>query len=246
MLLETDKVQRLQLFGEDSSALVSTIEQSFGVKFSEDELVQATTLGELAHTVFVKMEHPVASKCLSAVTFYQLRRAFMDSFGIPRAQVVPAKSLAELMPWPSRRKQWRAIQTHTNLILPQLRWSVWLLVLWFFLTALTLFALLTSTMLRTLGSASALIEAISILAVLVLFALALSPLARDFPRNCKNFGDLEKLALSRNYGNIAKAHGLTSEETVVHALLVLVAAETSIDSKKLSLETLFPEGLNIY
>src|SRR5260221_3567399 len=47
MLLEGDKVERLRLFGEDSCELVSAIEESFGMKFSEDELVQATTKKEL-------------------------------------------------------------------------------------------------------------------------------------------------------------------------------------------------------
>ena len=47
MLLEADKMHRLQLFGDDSWDVVSTIVQSFGVILREDDLAQATTIGAI-------------------------------------------------------------------------------------------------------------------------------------------------------------------------------------------------------
>lgn len=88
------------------------------MKFSEDELVHATTIGTLAHTVFAKLEHPVSPQCLSAVMFYKLRRAFIELFGIPRAEIALATTLYGLMPWVTRKKQWRTIQNHLNYVLP--------------------------------------------------------------------------------------------------------------------------------
>jgi hypothetical protein len=122
MLLKGDRVERLRLFGEDSCELVSTIEQSFGIKLSEDDLVQAETIGTLADIVFAKVEHPVSPQCLSAVMFYKARRAFIDSFEISRTKIVPTTSLYELMPWKSRKKDWRKVQDRLNYTLPQLRW----------------------------------------------------------------------------------------------------------------------------
>jgi hypothetical protein len=114
MLLEVGKTERLRLFGEDGSELVRTIEESFGMKFSEDDLVQATTIGGLAHIIFAKIEHPLSSECLTAVMFYKLRRAFVELSGVARARIAPATSLRELMPWKTRKKQWRKIQNHVN------------------------------------------------------------------------------------------------------------------------------------
>ena len=119
-------------------------------------------------------------------------------------------------------------------------------MVWLFLVAAALYLIVGSKMLRTFGTASALVGAISFLVVLVLLAVVLGPLGRGFPRNCKTFGDLVKLALSRIYGNMAATHGVTSEGTVVQSLLLLVATETAIDIRSLSSETPFPEGLNIY
>ncbi len=216
------------------------------MKFSEDELVQATTIGILARIVFAKLEHPVSPQCLSAVMFYKLRRAFIELFEIPRAKIAPAKSLYELMPWTTRKKQWRKVQDHLNYVLPQLTWPLWLLALGLLLAGATLYFLFGLKMLRTLGAASALVGVIGFISVFVLAAVILNPLGRGFPRSCETFGDLVKLALARNYGKMAARRGMSSEKEVVQSLLQLVAAETAADVEKLSPDTPFPEGLHIY
>lgn len=246
MLLEADKGQRMRLFGEDSCELVSTIEQAFGIKFSEDDLVKATTIGILAHTVVAKLEHRVSTHCLTAVTFYKLRRAFVELFDFARAEIAPTTSLCELMPWKDRKKQWRKVQDHLNYVLPQLTWPTWLLALWLLLTGLVLYLLFGWKLLRTLGAASALVGIIGFISISVLVAVILSPLGRNFPRSCETFGGLVKLALARNYGRVAARHGMSSEEEVNQSLLQLIAAETASDVEKISSDTHFPEGLHIY
>jgi hypothetical protein len=47
LLLERDKLLRLESFGEDTYELVSTIEHSFGIKFTQDDLIHAKTLGAI-------------------------------------------------------------------------------------------------------------------------------------------------------------------------------------------------------
>jgi hypothetical protein len=189
LLLGSDRVQRLRLFGEDTCELVGTIEHSFAMKFTENELIQARTIGALAHIIFKKLEHPVSPQCLSAVTFYKLRRAFIELFEIPRAQLAPGTSLYELMPWKTRKKQWRKVQDHLNYVLPQLTWPLWLLAFALLLTGSTLYLLFGFKMLRTLGADSALVGIVAFISVLVLVVVVLSPLAREFPRSCETFGE---------------------------------------------------------
>jgi hypothetical protein len=247
MLLEGDKVQRLRLFGEDSCELVRTIEQSFGIKLTEDDLIQAETIGALASIVFAKLEHPISPQCLSSVMFYKLRRAFGELFDVPRAKIAPYTSLQELMPWKSRKTQWRRVQDRLNCALPQLRWPLSLVVMWLLLTALAAYLLLGLSMLTALGAASGVVGIITFISVLVLLAVILSPLGREFPRSCDTFGDLVKLALARNYGKIASRYGMSSQEESVQSLLLqLIAAEVSADVDELSSDTRFTEGLRIY
>jgi hypothetical protein len=246
MLLEADKAERLQLFGEDSCDLVLTIEQSFGVRFSEDDLVQATTIGALSHTIFTKLESPVSPRCLSAVTFYKFRAAFVEVFGVPRDAISPTASLRKLMPWKSRKRQWRKIQQHLDYVLPQLTWTLWLVALWLLLVGLAFYFLFASRMFNMFGAVPLLVGIVGPISILFFTGVILNPLARRFPRSCKTFGDLVKLALARNYGKIAAKHGISSERDVAQLVFQLIAAEVAVDVEKLSVDTYFPEDLKIY
>ncbi len=246
LLLEHDKLLRLKSFGEDTCDLVSTIEDSFGIKFTQDELIHAQTLGTMAQTLYNKSEHPVGPQCLSAITFYKLRRAFIHLFDARRAEISPATSLYELMPWKTRNKQWRDIQDYLHYALPQLGWPLWLLGFALLLAVSILYVLFNFKVLSAIAAASVLVGIVGFISVLVLVCVVLNPLAREFPRGCVTFGDLTKLVLARNYGNIAAKGGGSSENELMQALLQLVAAETAADLQKLSSNTRFPEDLGIY
>lgn len=245
LLLEGDKQLRLESFGEDTCELVNTIEHSFGIKFTHDELIQAKTLGVMAQTIYSKSEQPVGPQCLSAITFYKLRRAFVELFGARRAEISPKTSLYVLMPWRTRTKQWRGIQNRLNYALPHLNWPLWLVGFALLVTGSILYVLFNFKVVWTMAAASVLVGIVGFISVLALVCMVLSPLAREFPRGCVTFGDLTKLVLARNYGGIAAKDGRSSENELTQALLQLVAAETAGDLGKLSPDTAFPEGLGI-
>lgn len=245
LALEAERTQRLKLFGEDTFFLLRTLEESFGIKFTEDDLVQAKSVGELADCLSKKLEQPVSRQCLSALVFYRLRRTFMSVFSTPRAKITPSTSLHELMPWKDRKRQWLGIQNHLNFVLPQLTWPLWLVALSLLIVGLVL-ALPGLARLGSFGSASVLLKIVAAICVWVPVLVLLSPLARTFPRSCETFGDLVKLTLARNYAKIASEHGASFEREVLQALRQLIAAEEGIDVKEISAETLFPEGLHIY
>jgi hypothetical protein len=245
LLLDADKTQRLNLFGEDTCDLMRTIEVSFGVMFNEDELVEAKTIGELAGYISRKMQHPLSEKCLSTLVFYQVRRALINSFGISRARITPETPLRELMPWKGRRRRWREIQNQLRFVLPELRWPLWLVALSFVVVA-AVFWLGWNRLVSFAGSASGLFTFFGAICAWILLLKLLATFARTFPRSCETFGDFVKLLLARNYAQIASMHGWSSEREVLLVLRQLVAAEVSIDVEKVDSSTLFPEGLKIY
>jgi hypothetical protein len=244
-LVDADKTQRLNLIGEDTCDLLRTIEVSFSVLFSEDELVEAKTIGELAECISRKMQHPLSEKCLSALVFYQVRRTLISSFGILRARIAPETPLSELMPWKDRRRRWREIQNQLRFVLPELRWPLWLVALSLVIVA-AVFWMDWKRLVSFAGSASGLFTFFGAICAWVLLLKLLIPFARTFPRSCETLGDFVKLLLARNYAQIASMHGGSSEREVLLVLRQLVAAEVSTDVEKVDSSTLFPEGLKIY
>jgi hypothetical protein len=237
----TDRINRLEQFdGEDTAALLLVIQKSFGIEFTTDDLVRAETIGELGACIWEKSKRLAPERCLSAVVFYRLRRAFIDQFDIPRDIIKPDKSLIDLLPWPGRRKQWRGIQKHSDLMLPDLRMPRWL-----FGSSLVI-ATAISVLAGQRWSIPGYVLIVVGIMTLVLVSYLLRPLCRAFPRSCDTFGDLVRLALARNYGAIAAQNGTSSETEALQALRQLIAAEISIDVNRVRPETRFPEGLNIY
>jgi len=98
MTFSKPTMQRLDLVGEDTSDLLRAIEREFGITFNADEIVQATTVGKLAECVSKKVELPAIDRCLSAVVFYTLPRAFVSLVNIPRTGVVPRTPSANCFP----------------------------------------------------------------------------------------------------------------------------------------------------
>jgi len=248
LLLGADKTQRLNLFGEDTCDLLRTIEASFGVMFSEDELVDAKTIGELAECISRKMQRPLSEKCLSALVFYQVRRTLISSFGISRAKITPETPLRELMPWKDRKRRWHEIQKQLRFVLPELRWSLWLVALSLVIVGavFTLPSLGWERLVSFAGSASGLFTFFGAICAWVLLLKLLAPFARTLPRSCETFGDFVKLLLARNYAQIASMHGGSSVREVLLVLRQLVAAEVSTDVEEIVSSTHFPEGLKIY
>jgi hypothetical protein len=246
MLFDDYKPGRLDLFGEDCCDLVATIEDAFGVMLNEDDLVQSTTLGKLAHRIFAKLQHPRSAKCLSALTFYRLRRAVVTLLDVPRDRISPSTSLNELMPWLARNKRWRRIAAHLDLVLPRLVWPIWLFAVSLLLIGLMIYAFFHSEVQAALGNASVLLDVVAVITILLLVARLLNPLGRAFPAGCQTVGDLATLVLAYNYGKLARTHGISSEKELEQLLLRLVSSEVACDVQRISPDTFFPEGLNIY
>jgi hypothetical protein len=127
-LLDAD-VKHNPVLGEDTWELFEVIEDSFGVDLGDYHALCGVTVTELASVICGKANYPTEEKCLSAVAFYRLRRAFEVLFGIPRTTIRPATAVRNLLPWKSRSTQWLMLQEHLGLKFPRLNLPGWLLLL---------------------------------------------------------------------------------------------------------------------
>src|SRR5581483_328919 len=180
--------QRLEKFGEDTCDLLRTIEASFGIEFSDAELISSRTIRELGECISRKLKQPISDRCLNAVVFNQLRHAFVNLFDTPRVSIDPQTPLRKLMPWIARRRQWRLIQDHLGLVLPDLRWPIWLAGLSLAIV-ITVIAPNWTSLTSKGGLLSVLVPVLGGILIWTLILKCLSPLARIFPRSCDTFGD---------------------------------------------------------
>jgi hypothetical protein len=241
-LFDADEKATLDELGEDTCELFEAIETSFGITLGDYQDLIGMTVRELAVRICEKANYPNQEKCLSAVSFYRLRRAFQELFGVPREAIRSDTPLSKLMPWLRRRERWRLLQDSFGAItLPSLTFPGWLIL---FCLIAPVASLISLKVYSSLPITWLLIFFWSI-ALIVAMIWAVSPLARAFPKGSETFGGLAKEILARNYGAFA-AHGGSSNDDVLLALRHLVAMETAISLEKISPETRIPRDLNIY
>jgi hypothetical protein len=240
--MDADKIERDNLLGEDTWELFQTIEDSFGIELGDYQAYLGMTVRELAEQVSKKANYPDREACLSAASFYKLRRAFSTLFDIPRTSIRPATPLSQLLPWKRRKADWKLLQENLGLILPDLAFPGWVFFLYVISPAACLLCLRTylafplHTSMIAWGSITLIFPAL----------WALSPLARAFRRGTETFGDLAKVVLARNYSTFAKRYGSRSEIDVLSALQQLIACEMSMTVDEIPSYTIIPQGLNIY
>ena len=135
-LLDAD-IKPDPVLGEDTWDLFEAIESSFGIDLGDYRSHCGRTVRDIAADVEKLANYPDPDKCLKAVAFYRLRRAFQQ-FGIPRSTVRPGTPLRNLLPWVSRRIRWQQMRDRSGLELPGLVYPRWALVLALFGPAIIL------------------------------------------------------------------------------------------------------------
>jgi hypothetical protein len=244
-LPDADEKQRKGVLGEDTCDLFATIEDSFGIRFPDYEAVLGKSVRELAECISAESTYPKADRCLSAVAFYRLRRAFHELFGTPRGKIRAATSLATLLPWCGRRVRWRLLQHELDLTLPELTFPLWLFGSSLGIAVASSIALSTA-MKAIFGAGLGLMGVVFGSFALWIFVLKCSiPLARTIPGGCETFGGLVKLVLARNYATFASQYGLTSQDEITSLLCRLIALEVGLNQTDITPTTHIPGDLNI-
>jgi hypothetical protein len=217
--------------GEDTCELLATIEESFGIQFPDDGEIVGKSVQEVAVYIYGASQQLRTEDCLSAITFYRLRRAFRDLFGTPRTVIRPATPVGVLLPWRSRRARWHRLQRHLDLTLPKLTYPLWLV-------AVSLVAAVSSCIgLETILGLGFVGIAIGSFVLWICVVSGLFPLARNFPRGCETCGDLVRLALARNYSSFASQYGGCSVNEIVGLLRQMLAAELGIGLSEITPDT---------
>jgi len=83
------------------------VKERFGVGISWREFEEAKTMGELHRLILDKLGARQQLVCVSSATFYSLRCALGEEFGIPRKRVRPNSRMEEFFPVQDRKHHWQ-------------------------------------------------------------------------------------------------------------------------------------------
>lgn len=236
--------------GLDIVELVMEVEEEFDVRIPDREAERLMTVGDLYRWLLRQLGRQAAGPCLSGVTFYRVRRAFM-AIGFPRFVVAPRTGLRELLPEENRRELWgRLGQALRPLRLPALRRPYWLFVVAAAVSLVTLGA----GAFATYGQPG---EALwcggLVLGILSLAGLAYrlsAPLAVCFPQGSATVGDMVRSVLERNRealcAEVLPAEGAVrpgKEREVWDTLCRVIGENMGIDPNRLTESTRWLEDL---
>ena len=129
--------------GLDLVELVMEVEEAFDIELPDDRVSQMLTVGDLYDYIVESKRDTVSSrKCLSAATFYMIRRAVAAETGVAPRQIQPRTSVHETLPVTGRRALWARLQKRLGLTLPTLCRPSWLVGISTVLVAATALAVL--------------------------------------------------------------------------------------------------------
>lgn len=237
--------------GLDTVELVMKVEETFDLTIPDEEAEKILTLGDLYRFVLDRLEQPAdgPSRCLSAQTFYRLRRHLMGGFRVERRRIRPASELAELFPEASRRADWSRLGASMGWELPPLlppKWvesaGDWLFVAW--LVACVGLGVQPVPLAR--GVAIALMLTFTLGTVAMGWALyrATKPLATRFP--VVDVRGLVPLLLAENVEKIRRPNprGWTRPE-VWSVLVAITASVSGVTPDQLNESTSFVNDLGM-
>jgi acyl carrier protein len=113
--------------GMDTVELVMEVEEAFDITIPDADAERILTVGNLYHYILSRLhgDGPGTGHCLTAATFYRLRRALMRSFRTPRCAIRPDSSMDSLMPARGRRAGWKRLGATLGWELPALVRPAW-------------------------------------------------------------------------------------------------------------------------
>lgn len=223
----------LHLVGDgDDVDILYNIEAAFDVTISDEEAENLFTLGQLHDLLVSKLNASDTrrSACVTAVSFYRLRRALIEITG--KMDICPATRLDRIFPGGRIGRNSKEIEKHTGMRLPQseLGGVASLLLLIVFFGTPVIAALSGFFLIGDWGWA------------VLLVWLVIVPLLRfapyRAPARCIDVGSLTKAMAGLNHGLLSTGLGVNHRYDVWNALVEVIKDYTGGD-RPLDRETTF-------
>jgi hypothetical protein len=212
----------LNLAGDDDLYILQAVEAAFDLRISDNEAASIKTVGDF-HDLLLRRLPSVterSSRCLTACTYYALRRALRKRR--PDLALNPNSKLSDFASMFDRKSFWKQLAAESGLHLPALEISLPATVIGVTMLASPIF---WSFIPDPLAPYSILLAILSV----PFMALA----ARSVPAECPTLGRLAEVTVAVNFRRLSERHETLRSRDVWDALILLIrqttGARTPID-----------------
>ena len=223
--------------------LMMDVEDAFGVRIPDDRAGTIVTVGDL-HDCLVDMKAELQlspDTCLSAATFFRIRRAFCGLLSLAPGAVHPRTDLESTLPKSGRRQFWERLREELNLDIPPLLRPGWLV-------CVSIVAVLFAGSAagywadHTFGRALAVVAGFAAVVVAaVCAALATAPAAVHLGHGCRTFRQMSQHVLAHNHAALATAIRSWNADEMWDSLRVIVAEELGLEVEDVVRTTRFED-----
>lgn len=235
-VIDVQTLERLDLESDEFEFFLDELQLSFSVEFSESDISEVETAGDLFDIVIRQMGGFDTPRCLTSLAFYRLRRSLIEVSGVDRQSILPATSLRGLLPPRLRRAWWQVIESGLRLRVPRMRPGRAAIAAHSALVALGLMAWLL--VVAKMVSWEAGIIAGSGTPVLIWFLWkGASRLPREFPAD--TFGDLVRMVVKLNQAKLMREAGGSTVNQAWTAFRELLGRESGVPAAAISREMRF-------
>ena len=95
---------------EDIEDLLVKVEDSFDIKFADNELAHVKTFGEMCDHIKNKIQLDHTDDCTTQQAFYKLRSSLISALQVDKEQITPDSLLADLLPRQIRKSKTKQIE----------------------------------------------------------------------------------------------------------------------------------------
>ena len=224
--------------GLDLVELLMEVEEAFGISIPDEDAPAVETVGSFHDCLLRQLGTHQQTGCLTAVAFYQVRRALISVLGLPRKQLRPSTNLRQLIPVRGRRATWKRLQDSLGLKLPKLSLPMWSVV--FTLAAPFVVGLGCRWVPTLLGHSAATAGWFPYLAGVLTLVIALmlgNHFASGLHANLQTVGGLARGVLANNYAALAAQVGGSHEKDVWNALQFIICEQFDLKPEQVTRET---------
>jgi len=127
--MDRDFNKRKSIDAWDNRDLLLKIENAFCVQFSNDDLKEIATVGDVCDLVIEKINHEHADTCTTQHAFYQVRNAIAATAGTEKCTIMPHTRLAKVFLKQNRQQAIADMERELGFEINLLQPKQWVIIL---------------------------------------------------------------------------------------------------------------------